>query len=98
MMFSEVSFLFMLFQTTMANAQKLKESCGDFVTFGSEQFSSEEQAAVQKALQQRLGPNFIRFVSAWSCKYYWYVMQQETCRGRAERDVPGGVESYFSGQ
>ena len=46
----------------MANAQKLKESCGEFVTFGSEQFSSEEQAAVQKALQQRLGPNFIRFV------------------------------------
>ena len=43
----------------MANAQKLKESCGEFVTFGSEQFSSEEQAAVQKALQQRLGPNFI---------------------------------------
>jgi len=43
----------------MANAQRLKESCGEFVTFGSEQFSCEEQAAVQKALQQRLGPNFI---------------------------------------
>ena len=45
----------------MANAQQLKESCGDFQTFGSEQFSSEEQAAVQKALHQRLGPNFIRY-------------------------------------
>ena len=44
----------------MANAQRLKESCGDSMTFGSEQFSAEEQAAVQKALQQRLGPNFIR--------------------------------------
>merc|ERR1712013_46839 len=43
----------------MGNAQQLKESCGDFQTFGSEQFSSEEQAAVQKALHQRLGPNFI---------------------------------------
>ena len=99
MMFSEVSFLFMLFQTTMANAQKLKESCGDFVTFGSEQFSSEEQAAVQKALQQRLGPAFIRFVTACPANNpYRYVVQQETCRGWAERDVPGGVESYFSGQ
>jgi len=43
----------------MANAQRLKESCGESMTFGSEQFSAEEQAAVQKALQQRLGPNFI---------------------------------------
>jgi len=43
----------------MANAQKLREGCGDFETFGYEQFSSEEQAAVQKALHQRLGPNFI---------------------------------------
>eukprot|EP00092_Neocalanus_flemingeri_P032306 GFUD01035124.1.p1 GENE.GFUD01035124.1~~GFUD01035124.1.p1 ORF type:complete len:400 (+),score=131.35 GFUD01035124.1:43-1242(+) len=43
----------------MTNAQRLKEGCGDFVTFGSEQFSCEEQAAVQKALHQRLGPNFI---------------------------------------
>jgi len=43
----------------MANAQQLKENCSEFQTFGSEQFSSEEQAAVQKALHQRLGPNFI---------------------------------------
>jgi len=43
----------------MANAQALKDSTGDFVTFGADQFSCEEQAAVQKALQQRLGPNFI---------------------------------------
>jgi len=43
----------------MANAQRLKESCGESMSFGSEQFSAEEQAAVQKALQQRLGPNFI---------------------------------------
>merc|ERR1719427_869101 len=44
---------------TMANAQTIREGCADFVTFGSEQFSSEEQAAVQKALHQRLGPNFM---------------------------------------
>jgi len=29
------------------------------ILFGNDQFSSEEQAAIQKALQQRLGPNFI---------------------------------------
>ena len=48
-----------LSEITMANAQALKDSTGDFVTFGADQFSCE-QAAVQKALQQRLGPNFIR--------------------------------------
>ena len=30
-----------------------------FQLFGADQFSAEEQAAVQRALQQRLGPNFI---------------------------------------
>ena len=30
-----------------------------FQLFGADQFTAEEQAAVQKALQQRLGPNFI---------------------------------------
>ena len=31
--------------------------------FGREQFSSEEQQAVQRALHARLGPNFISKVS-----------------------------------
>ena len=30
-----------------------------FQLFGADQFTAEEQAAVQRALQQRLGPNFI---------------------------------------
>ena len=29
------------------------------VRFGREQYSSEEQAAIQRALHARLGPNFI---------------------------------------
>ena len=33
------------------------------VRFGREQYSSEEQAAIQKALHARLGPNFISKVS-----------------------------------
>ena len=44
----------------MSNASNLKESCREFSTFGSDQFSAEEQTAIQKALHQRLGPNFIR--------------------------------------
>ena len=34
-----------------------------FVRFGRDQYSSEEQAAIQRALQARLGPNFISKVS-----------------------------------
>ena len=34
-------------------------SSDHFVRFGREQFSSDEQAAIQKALHARLGPNFI---------------------------------------
>ena len=36
-----------------------KLPCNEFVRFGREQYSSEEQAAIQKALHARLGPNFI---------------------------------------
>ena len=38
-------------------------SNNEFVRFGLEQYSSEEQAAIQKALHARLGPNFISRVS-----------------------------------
>ena len=34
-----------------------------FVRFGRDQYSSEEQSAIQRALQARLGPNFISKVS-----------------------------------
>merc|ERR1719309_896583 len=43
----------------MDTSLTLKQCNGDFNYFGSDQFSSEEQSAIQKALKQRLGPNFI---------------------------------------
>ena len=41
----------------------------EFVRFGLEQYSSEEQAAIQKALHARLGPNFISRVSIVTNNY-----------------------------
>jgi len=40
------------------NSAKFQPS-DQFVRFGRDQYSSEEQAAIQRALQARLGPNFI---------------------------------------
>jgi len=40
------------------NCTKFQPS-DQFVRFGRDQYSSEEQAAIQRALQARLGPNFI---------------------------------------
>ena len=44
------------------NSAKFQPS-DQFVRFGRDQYSSEEQAAIQRALQARLGPNFISKVS-----------------------------------
>jgi len=43
----------------MASKEKLKNECSNFQIFGHEEFSAEEQEAIQKALQQKLGPQFI---------------------------------------
>ena len=45
------------------------------VRFGREQYSSEEQAAIQKALHARLGPNFISKVS-----YYLKSIIRVVCK------------------
>ena len=39
-----------------------------FFRFGREEYSSEEQAAIQKALNARLGPNFISKVKL---EFWW---------------------------
>lgn len=43
----------------MASKERLKNECSNFQVFGHEEFSAEEQEAIQKALQQKLGPQFI---------------------------------------
>ena len=46
--------------TTTSSCKNQSNNPSDqFVRFGREQYSSEEQAAIQKALHARLGPNFI---------------------------------------
>ena len=44
-------------------SSEASSSITNMVRFGREQYSSEEQAAIQKALHARLGPNFISKVS-----------------------------------
>ena len=43
----------------MSEENKNDSKLPGFVRFGREEYSSEEQAAIQKALNARLGPNFI---------------------------------------
>ena len=44
--------------------ERPNEGCGSkYTVFGHDEFSAEEQAAIQRTLQQRLGPQFIRSVS-----------------------------------
>jgi len=45
----------------------------EFQHFGSDEFTTEEQAAVQKALQQRLGINFISKRPAGGGQYVMYI-------------------------
>ena len=53
--------------TTTSSCKNQSNNPSDqFVRFGREQYSSEEQAAIQKALHARLGPNFISKVSSIS--------------------------------
>ena len=48
---------------TMSGNSDKPQPSNQFVRFGRDQYSSEEQAAIQRALQARLGPNFISKVS-----------------------------------
>ena len=48
---------------TMSGVSEKPQPSDQFVRFGRDQYSSEEQAAIQRALQARLGPNFISKVS-----------------------------------
>ena len=47
----------------MSSVSEKVQPSDQFVRFGRDQYSSEEQAAIQRALQARLGPNFISKVS-----------------------------------
>lgn len=53
-------------------SSEARSSITNMVRFGREQYSSEEQAAIQKALHARLGPNFIskRPVGGGQCAAY----------------------------
>ena len=44
-----------------------------FQLFGADQFSADEHAAVQRALQQRLGPNFVSKRQAGGGSYVSYI-------------------------
>ena len=56
-------------------SSEASSSNSTMVRFGREQYSSEEQAAIQKALHARLGPNFISKVSlqVYNQSFGWYV-------------------------
>ena len=47
----------------MSGSSDKPQPSDQFVRFGRDQYSSEEQSAIQRALQARLGPNFISKVS-----------------------------------
>jgi DNA repair and recombination protein RAD52 len=50
------------------------ESCGSkYTVFGHDEFSAEEQAAIQRTLQQRLGPQFISSRPAFGGQKVMYV-------------------------
>ena len=55
-------------------SSEASSSNSTMVRFGREQYSSEEQAAIQKALHARLGPNFISKVSlqVYNQSVVWY--------------------------